>query len=380
MTEPRGFRVVVCGAGIAAAEGLLRVRRLLGDAVSLTVVAPSDELVYRPLTVREPFAFRSARRYPVRRLASAADAEWVKDTLEWVDPQVQEVHTGSGGKVAYDAVLVAIGAGKEAVYEHTTTFDDEDADATFQGIVQDIEDGYTKELVLLVPEGPTWPLPVYELALMTAERARDMGMDDLRLTVVTPEKAPLSAFGDAASQAVIDLLERSNITLHAGASAQVPAARQVVVQPQGVELQPGRIVSIPRLAGRRVRGLPEEQGFIPIDDHCRVPGTGEHVFAAGDGTSFPVKHGGLGAQQADVAAAGIARLMGADAEPSRLEPLIRGILLTGGDPLYFTARLVDGRGTESEVSGEPTWDPPEKVVAEELGPYLARLDEQAEPH
>ena len=43
-------------------------------------------------------------------------------------------------------------------------------------------------------------------------------------------------------------------------------------------------------------------------------GMGEHVFAAGDATDFPVKQGGLGAQQADVAAAGIAALAG-DHEP-----------------------------------------------------------------
>ena len=41
---------------------------------------------------------------------------------------------------------------------------------------------------------------------------------------------------------------------------------------------------------------------------------GEHVFAAGDAADFPVKQGGIGTQQADVAAAGIAALAG-DHEP-----------------------------------------------------------------
>jgi sulfide:quinone oxidoreductase len=354
------------------------LRRLLGDAVSLTVVAPNDELVYRPLAVREPFAFRSARRYRLRQLAGDTDAEWVKDTLEWVDPQGQKIHTGAGQALPYDALLVAIGARKEAVYEHATAFDDAEADATFEGIVQDIEGGYTKELALLVPEGPTWPLPVYELALMTAERARGMGMDDLQVSVVTPEPAPLSAFGDAASEALSERLELSNITLYPSATAEVPAAGHVVVQPQGLELQPDRIVSIPRVTGQHVRGLPEEHGFIPIDNACRIPGAGDQAFAAGDATNFQVKHGGLGAQQADVAAAGIARLLGVAAEPAALEPVIRGILLTGKEPLYLTARLVGARGFESEVSDQPSWDPPEKVAAEELGPYLAELDKQAE--
>jgi hypothetical protein len=80
------FRVVLCGGGIAGTEGLLRLRRLAGDAVDVDVIAPNEELVYRPLAVREPFAFGPARRYPLRRIARDIDAEWIQDTLGWVDP------------------------------------------------------------------------------------------------------------------------------------------------------------------------------------------------------------------------------------------------------------------------------------------------------
>ena len=45
-----------------------------------------------------------------------------------------------------------------------------------------------------LPRGSPWPLPLYELALMTATRAREM---DVRLAVkvMTPEDAPLAIFG-----------------------------------------------------------------------------------------------------------------------------------------------------------------------------------------
>jgi hypothetical protein len=62
---------------------------------------------------------------------------------------------------------------------------------------------------------------------------------------------------------------------------------------------------------------------------------------------LPVKHGGLGAQMADVAAAGIAPLAGDAPAPEPLRPVIRGVLHT---------------------------PPDEKVVAEELGPFLATLE------
>ena len=68
--EPYGlgmsdFRVVICGGGIAAVEGLLRLRRLAGDSVDIELIAPNEELVYRPMAVREPFAFGPPRRYPL---------------------------------------------------------------------------------------------------------------------------------------------------------------------------------------------------------------------------------------------------------------------------------------------------------------------------
>jgi sulfide:quinone oxidoreductase len=168
------------------------------------------------------------------------------------------------------------------------------------------------------------------------------------------------------------------VRLLAGAQGEVPASRRLVVRPSGEELAPERIVALPRVQGPAIRGLPAvDGGFIPIDDRCRVRGVGEHVFAAGDAVDFPVKHGGVGSQMADTAAAGIAALEGSAARPEPLSPMIRGMLLTGREPLFLTARLVEGRGVDSEVSREPLWPPDEKVVAEELGPYLAGLDARA---
>ena len=101
------------------------------------------------------------------------------------------------------------------------------------------------------------------------------------------------------------------------------------------------------------------------------------MFAAGDATNFPVKHRGLGAQQADTAAAGIAHLAGTGERPAPLKPMIRGMLITGGRPLYVTAQVIAGLGWRSEVYEQPPWPADEKIVAEELGPYLSQLEREA---
>jgi sulfide:quinone oxidoreductase len=254
------------------------------------------------------------------------------------------------------------------------TFRDADADATFHGIIQDIEQGYTHSLAFIQPVGPVWPLPLYELALMTAERAESMGEEGLSVNVVTPEPAPLAALGEAASAAVAELLERERVRLHTDAQPAVPAAQHVLVRPGGPELEVGRIVSLPRIEGRPLRNMPTvDGGFVPIDEFARVPGTAEHVFAAGDATDQPLKHGGLGAQQADVAAAGIAAMAGAGVTPEPLAPVIRAVLHTGRQPLYITARI-EGDSVQSEVGTEADWPADEKVAAEELGPFLRTLE------
>ena len=63
----------------------------------------------------------------------------------------------------------------------------------------------------------------------------------------------------------------------------------------------------------------DEEHFVRVDEFSRVPGV-EDVYAAGDISTFPVKQGGLAAQQADVAATVIAAAAGADVTPTPFDP------------------------------------------------------------
>ena len=369
------FRIVICGGGIAAVEALLHLRRLAGSSVGVDLIAPNEELVYRPMAVREPFSFGAPRRYPLRRIARDTDAEWLQDSLAWVDPEARIVHTESGEQMEFDALLVAVGGRRIEPYEHVTTFRDAEADATYHGIVQDIEQGYTRSVAFIQPVGPVWPLPIYELALMTAERAQSMDIRDLSATIVTPERRPLAVFGPAVSEVVSHRLSDAGIGVYANSLAKVPAKQTVRIEPRGTELAPQRIIAMPRVGGPAVRGLGGggATGFIPIDKHCAVPGTGGRVFAAGDAANYPIKHGGIGAQMADAAAAAIAKLAGAVETAPPFNPVISGKLLTGAKPIYMTAHPVGSESFASEVFDSPPWPSDEKVIAAELGTYLSGL-------
>lgn len=371
------FEVVVCGGGIAGAEALLALRRLAGDRIGLTLLSPDDALRYRPLAVRDPFSGSGAREYRTERIAADTGARWVKDRVASVEARARVVHTLEGHELPYDALLLAVGAREEPPFEHAHAFTGRNADATMRGIVQDLGAGRVRSLAFVLPHEWMWPLPLHELALLSAERARGMDAQP-RLSFVTAEGRPLKAFGQAAGEAIARLLSEAGIELHTGVAASVPAAGFVKLN--GAHLEADRIVTLPRITGPALKGVPAGTSwFVPIDERCVVQGLDGRVFAAGDATDFPVKHGGIGAQQADTAAAGIVHLAGLGERPPPLEPVIRGMLLTGGKPLYVAARVVAGLGWRSEVYERPPWPADQKIVAEELGPYLARGLPESQP-
>ncbi len=370
--------MVIAGGGVAGLEAALALRDLAGDRIAITLLTPQPDFVYRPLRVREPFAQASAQRYPLEEIARDIGVELIQDAFKWLDPTQRIVHTESGDQLSYDALLLALGACLHTRFRHALTLDDRRLDEQLHGLIQDVEAGYVRKLAFIVPSQMPWPLPIYELALMTARRAWDMN-EDISVTIITPEDAPLALFGSAVSEAVERLLEKNGILTISSTHCETPHAGQVSIHPGGRTLYFDRVVALPELFGPSTPGVPKDdsQGFIPIDVYCRVRGL-ERVYAAGDATDFAVKHGGIAAQQADVAAKSIAALAGAPVEPTKFHPVIHGILLGGEKPLYLSAHITGGHGSSSEVSEAPTWSPPTKIVAKYLGPYLeSRFDRTA---
>ena len=107
-----------------------------------------------------------------------------------------------------------------------------------------------------------------------------------------------------------------------------------------------------------------------------MPGV-EGVYAAGDGTSFPVKQGGIATQQADAAAEHIAARLGARLEAEPFDPVLRGMLLTGSDSLYMRHTIAGGGG-EGTVSADRLWWPPDKISGRYLSAVLSGVSGRRE--
>src|SRR5450755_4742051 len=108
-SHPGKLRVVIAGGGVAALETMLALRELAPDRADVLVIAPAPEFVYRPMAVREPFAYGPAQHYALAPIVEDAGATLLADRLAWVDRSARLAHTESGERISYDALVVALG-------------------------------------------------------------------------------------------------------------------------------------------------------------------------------------------------------------------------------------------------------------------------------
>jgi sulfide:quinone oxidoreductase len=379
--------VVIAGGGVAAVETLLALKELAGQRVRFTVISPEREFLYRPVTVAEAFERGEARSYALAEIVGYhGGGELVWDSLERVEPDERAVVTGSGKRIPYDVLVVAAGAVAREPLPGALTFRGRGDVPALGGLLGELVAGTARSVALTLPSERMWPLPVYELALMTAAHLREHGASAAKVWLVTPEEEPLELFGPAAARAIEPMLKARGILLRTSSRPALVRNRALVLA-GGAEVYVDRVITLPQLEGPSLQGLPHDKhGFIPLDTFGRVSGL-DDVYAAGDVTAFPLKQGGLAAQQADAVAETIAAELGIPITPKPFHPVLRGLLMTGGAPLYLRAEpqrlareatvaieatpLRRSTRDASSAAGQPLWWPPAKIAGRYLGPFLA---------
>jgi sulfide:quinone oxidoreductase len=365
-------RVLIAGGGVAGLEALLALRALAGDRVDITLIAPEPEFVNRSMAVDQPFRPQRVRGVRLQDTAVEYGAGWHRGAVDSVEHEQRVIVTKDGDELPYDMLVLAVGAHPEREWhsDGVLTFHDGRDAPGYRLLLNHLREGRIHRLAFVKPAGASWPLPLYDLALTTAAECAAHDQSDVELSLITPEEEPLGVFGNQAAAAIRRLLADGGVTLHTS-SYGVPS------HPGWLDVSPGergmpvdRIVTQPRLVGPRVRGIPcGRDGFIHTDSHGRVAGL-DGVFAAGDATVFPIKQGGLAAQQADVVAEAVASSVGADIDPKPFRPVLHGILRTGGPARYLRADISGGGGDDSTISRSALWWPPNKLYGRYLAPYL----------
>ena len=357
-------RILIAGGGVAALEAALTLHELVPELVDVQLVAPEPRFWYRPLSVAEPFGVGKSLSFDLADLADRAGALFTPGAVVGVDADRNIARMRDGAELEYDSLLLACGVEPHASVEGALTFRGPADVARVEELLARIDAGEVRRIVVAVPLGAAWSLPAYELALMIAARG------GAEVAVVTPEDEPLYLFGEAARDAIRELLHERGIALHSGFFATGFDGHELHLLPPK-SLDADAVLALPSLRGRPIDGVPQTRdGFVVVDDFGRVRGLPD-VYAAGDITRFPVKQGGLATQQADAAAEAIAADAGGRVEPRPFRPVLRGLLLTGREPRFLRRDV--GAGTVGAATTEPLWWPPAKLVGRRLAPFLAEL-------
>ena len=349
---------------------MVALRTLAENRVEVELLSPDQDFYYRPLAVAEPFGRGEALRFGLLALVTGCGARHRLGSLVSVDAAEHRATTRQGEPLRYDSLLLATGARRQIALPGALTYRGSEDTRAFARILEEARSREVETLGFVVPSGVTWPLPLYELALQTASQLAEEGVRT-RIVVLTQEESPLGVFGHAGSRVVEELLASRGIELRTSVHAERFEDGLLHLVP-GAQLAIERVIALPRLVGVAVEGIPHDgSGFVHTDAFGRIP-TLEDVYAAGDGTRFPIKQGGLAAQQADAAASSIAQKAGASIELTPFDPVLRGLLLTGSQPEYLRAELGGGHMYSSVAADTPLWWPPAKISARYLAPYLAQ--------
>lgn len=369
--------VLIAGGGVAGLEAVLALRAAGRDHISVELLAPDERFVYRPFSVVEAFGGEETWSHDLGALVADAGATHRRDALRAVDLDHHRVLTQGGAELPYDALLLTIGSRRVPAIPGAVTFAGPEDVGAVRAVLADLESGAATSVVYAVPPGLAWPLPLYELALMTRTYLRRRGAEP-RIEIVTPESEPLGHFGAQPSADMHALLDAYEIGFRTGYPYRFGGGMLLLVPEDSVPAD--RVVALAAHEGPRIEGLPsDQQGFLPVDRFGAVQGA-PGVWAAGDATDFPIKQGGVAAQQADAAVSAILHHFGAVVEPTPFRPVLRGIVVGGDRPQHLRGEPAGGRGDPPGASTSALWWPPTKVAGRHLAPFLAAHGAPALPH
>jgi sulfide:quinone oxidoreductase len=367
-----GLHVVVAGGGFAALEAILALRAFAGNDIRVTLISPRPALSYRPAATIEAFADGPPQAYDLQAIADDLNVTYLRARLEAVAPAQKWVRLDSGARLTYDSLILAIGARAQIGVAGALTFRDQRDVPLFRGLLEDLNAACFRRFAFALPSGVSWPLPLYELALLSAARIAERDIET-EVAVVTPERRPLEMFGEDASRLAAELLHDRGVRF-VGRSTPTGVLRDRYLQLAfEAPMKFDRVVAVPQLRGQRITGVPASWwGFVPTDTVGRVQGLAD-VFAVGDMTTFPIKQGGLAAQQADRAAHVIADQAGFSVRELRTKSVVQLRLVGGVKPLFLRTEL-----DEFGQPGAATFDQGEgrdapgaaKVFGRYLTPYL----------
>jgi sulfide:quinone oxidoreductase len=317
-------KVLVAGAGYGGLETALAIKDTIADRAEITLLTPIVNLTYRPLSSGAPFVREPARTIDIHRLADERGMRVVLDQLVTVQDDERRVLTHDGELIAFDALVIAVGAHERPSALPVISWGQEPDQGQLGALLGELAAGTVKSVAVTIPAGTAWPLAGYEAALILAWTASHLAPTPISVTVLTAEPRPAAILGPQAADWVSKTLADAGVevlsssTTHNLSTAQNthdPGVR-IVTGDDAREITADRLLCVPETFGPDVSGLPSApHGFLPTGVDGRVLDT-ERVWALGDAAQRALKHSIITAAEADAVASSIIATLGLGEPPA----------------------------------------------------------------
>ena len=135
-----------------------------------------------------------------------------------MDTDAHRLSTWDGRKLAYEILLVAVGAQPAVAVPGSVTRQGPRLHGPLpHACCASSSERRIRRVAFAVPGGASWPLPLYELALMTAAHVAERGLRKVELSLVTPGAGAARAVRRRRRPtAVRELLDERGIEFHGG--------------------------------------------------------------------------------------------------------------------------------------------------------------------
>jgi sulfide:quinone oxidoreductase len=323
--------VVILGGGTGGTIAANRLRRDLGEDVTITVVDRDDEHVYQPGLLFVPFGMAEGRDLVRSRSRQLRAGIGYRDSgVSHVDIESNRVHLDGGGVLDYDVLVIASGARLlpeetegltgQGWMDKVFTFYDLPGAVALEKALADFDGG---RLVVNVVDLPIkCPVAPLEFCFLADWYFRERGIRDrVELTYVTPLDAAFTQ--PVAARTLAGLLEEKGVELvtefNTG-EVDGPAGRLVSFDERVVGFDLAVVVPVHGGAAYvgASPGLGDALDFVPTDAHRLQSKVRPNIFVIGDAAAIPTsKAGSVTHFEGAVLAGNVARfLAGGELEAS----------------------------------------------------------------
>ena len=292
-------KVLILGGGSGGLATAGRLKELLGDKVSVTVIDKQKSFVLGFSLLRVMTGEKTEQEVTApKEKVSQKGIKFINTEVNGIDIKSGIVRTGQG-EFAYDYLVIALGAelapekvpGFESAF-HMYTLEDakklRDTLSSFRG----------GSLRLIVSSTPfKCPPAPYEAAMLIDDYLRNKGLRDKSdIQIFTPEPLPMPIAGPEVGNTVVSMLNEKGIGFHNNTKVSLidGDSKQIIFE-NGSREKYDLLIAIPphtspKVVRESVGDLADASGWIPVDPKS-MQTKHDRVYAIGDVAAVKLQSG-----------------------------------------------------------------------------------------